>query len=292
MQLEGYTDEDCYVQVPKSISHYVPRRIMGTGSTCVVVEAEDRVSGRLHAIKIMPKENLEQRKIMKRIRMEMDVMQKLTHKNIVECSDVLEDDTYIYIVMEHCAGKDLLEWILEGKIQDDDMLKSIFSQILSAVCYLHSIGIAHGDIKAENVIMTESGVPKLTDFGYVHTQRWAGEDEKSGTIYYAAPELLTSGIFDTQKADVWALGILLFAMKTGQFPYAEGDSRFTAKQIAGMKFKWPMNIDCDTEDFVKRMCQKRPTSRPAVAELLTDPYLPQRKFSNNSACNVWVAQTN
>lgn len=286
MGIAGYTDDGYLIQVPNAIKTYIIRKVMGTGSTAIVVEAEDEVTGRLYAIKVMSKSNLRARGIMSKTAKEIEVLKMIRHPNIVNCVDIIEENELIYIVLEHCSDGDLLSWILDGKVNSRNM-KKIFSQILRGVRYLHSIGISHGDLKPENVLMSDNGIPKLADFGYAHTRRWGDEDEKSGTLLYACPELLKDGIFDTQKADVWALGITLFAMKTGQFPYTDGDDKYTAKQIVKRSFIWPANIDHDTKSLVDKMCHLRPECRPTIDELLTDPYLPDAKEYTYSDSDTW-----
>jgi serine/threonine protein kinase len=118
--------------------------------------------------------------------------------------------------MEHCSFT-ALDCVLNDILDSIDSILDVFRKIASAVHYLHEMGIAHGDLKLDNILMDEDGNPKLADFGFCHAALFAGDERKSETIECLAPELLMPGHFQTQKAGIWSLGIVFFALMTKSF---------------------------------------------------------------------------
>jgi serine/threonine protein kinase len=178
----------------------------------------------------------------------------------------------MFIVTENCTGDDLLTWISEDRLLDAAAQKRVFNEICLGVQYLHGRGIAHNDIKPENVIMDAAGHAKLIDFGYAKPDRIAGDQDKSGTLNYAAPELFRRGTYHTQKADIWSLGILLYAMTTGRFPFVGTDDRKIVSQILRGNLKFQEDLDPDVEALVRRLTKLNPNERPTIDEVLEDPY--------------------
>jgi serine/threonine protein kinase len=178
----------------------------------------------------------------------------------------------IFVVLEKCDGGDLLEYILDGRISDIGIVKQLFRDVALAVQYLHQQGIAHNDIKPENVILDASGRAKLTDFGFAKCSETAGDQEKWGTLVYMAPELLKSGAFDTQKADIWSLGIFLFALVTSRFPYPCENDLQTTQLIKAGNLMYMNGMDANAERLIKMMTKVNPEERPTIANILADSF--------------------
>jgi serine/threonine protein kinase len=122
-------------------------------------------------------------------------------------------DGIIVVALEFCPVR-LPDLLSPSPPLSLDWVLSTFYKVASAVQYLHDMGLAHGDLKLDNIVLDGHGNPKLIDFGCCHTSRVESDHMKAGTLYYLAPELLTLTSFDTQKADIWSLGVMLFAMTT------------------------------------------------------------------------------
>jgi serine kinase len=112
----------------------------------------------------------------------------------------------------------------------------------------------------------------LIDFGFAKTKLIAGDNEKSGSLPYAAPELLNTGLYQPQMADVWSLGILLYVMATGEFPFIMDDESAVRKMICQGALIYPQGMDRQLKCLLKRMTKVNPNERPTVDMILRSSF--------------------
>ncbi|KAJ8027528.1 Hormonally up-regulated neu tumor-associated kinase [Holothuria leucospilota] len=219
----------------KRVGPYLIGRLLGEGSFAKVREAMHTVVGEKVAIKIIDKKEAQTDfYIHKHLRREAAILQQLRHPNIVALLEVLETDNNLYMVLEICNGGPLLDliWVQQGLSEDD--AKRFTQQVISAVQYLHNVGIMHRDLKVENMLLDEDKNIKLIDFGlssfhlptcealavqsvstfYDHTI----SATLCGSPAYAAPEIISQKSY-SPKVDVWSIGINTFAMLTATLPF-------------------------------------------------------------------------
>ena len=168
-------------------------------------------------------------------RHELSVMRCLSHINVI-VPHVLELDHWTsesWLYMEY-GGSALVDVVLAGTLSDD-CVHSWCTQILAAVQYLHVRSIAHMDLKLDNMTVTTRGVIKIIDLGLAHVYRDGEPDVSTTTLRgsesYAAPEILLKRAFSPYAADVWSLGVCLFGLCAGRFPFStahDSDPRFAA----------------------------------------------------------------
>lgn len=207
-----------------------------------------------------------------KIHRELSIVQTLEHKHVLRFYDVFAQGDLIVIVSEKCDGGELFEHIAANRLRDQRTLKRLFWQIATAVQYLHHQGIAHNDIKPENILLDAEGNAKLIDFGFAKHDEVAGDDDKSGSLIYAAPEILTIGSYRPQKADIWSLGILLYVMATCTCPYPDVQPFETADWIKRGQLIYDSSMDPETERLVRTLTRKDPYERPTIDTVLEDPF--------------------
>jgi len=163
---------------------------------------------------------------LKEIYEEMDNHAQLkSHPNIVNLLDSFETATHFFLVMEYCADGDMYDAIDNGRGPQDHLeIKAFVLQLVSAVEHMHSKGLYHRDIKPENVFLTENGTVKLGDFGLATREKWTDE-ANVGSERYMSPEQFScaSGMYQPEKADIWALGICLLNVLFHKAPFAVPD---------------------------------------------------------------------
>ncbi|CAC5357254.1 TSSK [Mytilus coruscus] len=126
---------------------------------------------------------------------------------------------------------------------------SVFSQVVKAVEYCHSNGIAHNDIKLENVLLS-NGCVKLADFGFAKSSVVVAESEEfCGTLPYAAPEVIMGMEHNTMKADMWSMGVMLYVMLFGAFPFSDSDATSMVKAQISNTLSFPEK----TSDILKSL---------------------------------------
>lgn len=145
---------------------------------------------------------------------------QLSHPNIVYLFQVIETLEYIYLVMEHARFGTLAAAIERRGRYEEEEARPLFLQLASAVSHMHDVGIVHRDLKAENVLLAGPQLLKIADFGFsAFTSDLASLGLSCGSPTYAAPELFAETVCNGEKADVWALGVLLVLMLSGKLPF-------------------------------------------------------------------------
>lgn len=179
--------------------------------------------------------------------------QNIDHKNIVKTIDMKEDDDYTYIILEYIDGYDLFEYLERQEFcpLDEYEAKNIFRQLIDAVEYCHSKGVAHRDIKLENIMLSSKGV-KLIDFGLCCTNCNRRREEWCGTELYASPEIIKRKAYNAYKTDVWNLGIVLFIMLSGEFPFGSVEELHSYKDFDKLYFL-KRNTSDSAIDLLRKM---------------------------------------
>ena len=195
---------------------------IGNGGMATVYKATDKVLKRYVAVKILRDEFTTDEEFIKRFEVEAQSAARLTHSNIVSIFDVGVDENLYYIVMELIQGKTLKEIIIEEKGPLPwKWSVNVAMQIASALEMAHKNNIVHRDIKPHNIIITEDGVAKVTDFGIakaVSNSTITAFGTTIGSVHYFSPEHARGGYTDA-KSDLYSLGVVMYEMVTGRVPF-------------------------------------------------------------------------
>ena len=194
---------------------------IGSGGMATVYRAKDLVLKRFVAVKILRDEYTTDNEFIKRFNTEAESAASLTHPNIVSVYDVGKEGSLYYIVMELIKGKTLKEIIIEDGRMGWKWSVKIAKQIASALEIAHRNNIVHRDIKPHNIIITEDGVAKVTDFGIakaVSNSTITAFGTTIGSVHYFSPEHARGGYTDA-KSDLYSLGVVIYEMVTGKVPF-------------------------------------------------------------------------
>lgn len=244
-----------------------------------VFHAQDTATREEYAVKIFPKNDFSQF----RFRREKEFLTSLDHPNIIKYHPIADQDGESdLLIMDYAPNGDFFDLVTKGGLAHEVHMRTYFHQMIAGLEYLHSQGIAHLDLKLENLLMGKDFLLKIIDFD----QSQSTSDKRlvsGGTNSYRAPEVRERTCSDMIAADVYSAGIILFAFKTWQFPFVEIEQGGETKMIYYDLFMddneefWKMKAekmgkqsDFFGEDFKKLlagMLEKDPNRRMTIQEI-------------------------
>ena len=251
---------------------------IGNGGMAMVYKAKCHVLNRYVAVKILRDEFTTDEEFIKRFGVEAQAAASITHPNIVSVFDVGREDNLYYIVMELIQGKTLKEIITEeGEPLPWKWSVNIAIQIASALETAHKTNVIHRDIKPHNIIITEDGIAKVTDFGIakaVSNSTITAFGATIGSVHYFSPEHAKGGYTDS-KSDIYSLGIVMYEMLTGRVPFDADTPVSVALKHMQEEAKPPIEINpkipISINDIIMKAIRKDTTLRYQTAtEMLRD----------------------
>ncbi|XP_048193120.1 sperm motility kinase 2B-like [Perognathus longimembris pacificus] len=256
-------------------AHYQVLRTISSGGLGTVKLAKHLPTDSLVAVKILDKIDSEF------FASEVDILKSVDHQNIVKLFEVVETRGWLFLVMEHIDG-DLEDHLQKVGRMEEEEARPIFWQILRGVNYCHDNGIAHRDLKAENILLDSRGTAKLCDFG-LSTRFLPGEllNMECGTMAYWPPEMFKHQEYQGPKLDVWCLGVLLYYMVMGVLPYDIRSWAVLKEQVIAGIFKVRKSFSPELRGLLAHTMRINPDLRPSVWQLMCYPWF--RKIEESPA---------
>lgn len=249
---------------------------LGEGGFARCFQVKDD-SGKLFAAKTVAKASITQEKTRSKLLTEISIHRSVRHPNIIRFVDCFEDDTNVYILLEYCSNQSLMELIRKRKRLTEPEVRYFTVQIIGAVSYLHSKRVLHRDLKLGNIMLDESMDIKIGDFGLA-TVLWSDRDRRKticGTPNYIAPEVLYDKVNGhSYEADIWSIGIIIYAMLFGKPPFQSKNVDAIYKRIKHNDFKFPEDIDVSDQakDLICCLLTPEPHKRLTLDGILTHPF--------------------
>jgi calcium-dependent protein kinase len=220
--------------------------------------------------------------------LEVEILAKLSHPNIMSVYEFYHDNSNFYIVSEYCSGGELFDCITEkGSFNEIDAAK-IMKQIISAICYSHDNNIVHRDLKPENILLDDKSnkyILKIIDWGGA---RYFSNNKKmssiSGTPYYIAPEVLNE-IYD-EKCDIWSCGVILYILLCGYPPFNGDSDNDIMKAVKKGKFSFPSEdwntVSKEAKDLITHMLTIDTKKRYSAKDSLAHSWFKKKDFCDKS----------
>ncbi|HEX9888358.1 MAG TPA: Stk1 family PASTA domain-containing Ser/Thr kinase [Nitriliruptorales bacterium] len=261
---------------------------LGRGGMAEVYEAHDEVLDRRVAVKVLLDRFREDAQFVARFRREAQAAASLNHANIVAVYDTGDHDGLPFIVMELVRGKSLQQAVREGGLTEDRALE-ICAEVCAALSYAHGRSLVHRDVKPGNILLSESGQVKVTDFGIaraINAETVTQTAAVLGTAAYLSPEQAQGQAVD-ERSDIYSLGVVLYELLTGQQPF-QGDSPVTVAYMHVQEAPIPLRdldaaISQPAEAIAFRAMAKNPSNRYPDAEAMRDDLLKARVGQQVSA---------
>ncbi len=260
--------------IGRKLSHFHINERIGEGGMGTVYKATDMSLKRTVAIKMLHPNLVNNPDSFKRFQNEAHLSARISHPNVATLFDFQESDGSHFIVMEYVNGKavdDVLK--LQGHLPDHESVKIIL-QVLEGLGAAHDLGIMHRDLKPGNIMITERGFVKLMDFGIArleNTERMTRQNSVIGTLDYLSPELI-KGAAPSKASDLYAVGVMLYEMLSGQTLHAGDSEAALMYQIA---HKQPsiklVGHDKRLVQVIKKLTNKQPAKRyQSTQEVIQD----------------------
>jgi serine/threonine protein kinase len=270
----GSTSPTTAIEVGDAIGGCRIVRLIGHGGMGAVYEAQQVSLERRVAVKVIKHPKMTgQEGVRERLIREARLAAKLNHPNIVQVFDVGNDGSVQFIIMEFLEGITFKELLAKEPKLPVGRLVQIAAQITRGLAAAHAERVVHRDIKPENILITSSGVVKITDFGAASflVDAYRGKKSIIGTPGFVAPETLLQRPIDG-RADMYALGLMIYAAAAGAHPFRHKDRK---KVLTDQLHKVPAPLLTMRPEvpalfavMVDRMCAKMPQERPSAAEFL------------------------
>jgi len=269
---------------------YEIEETIGSGSFSIVRKCTHKVSRISYAIKIIEKKDF---KAINRAHFENEIriLRRVTHRNVVELIDVYETAYAYFIIMELIQGGELYQGLInQGRFLEANVFP-LFSQLVDAVRYLHSIGVCHRDLKLENILFENStNQLKLTDFGLSKMLTLHDHDlmkTRCGTPTYIAPEVIRAEEY-SNAIDIWSLGVILYTLLYCNYPFTGDTLAEIFDNTLNGKVLFPENIQVSEEvkDLILKLLCNDPKERLNIDQISSHPWMKRFSCKQEVHCNA------
>jgi len=246
---------------------------LGAGAVGLVTLAVHKTTKEKVAMKQI--DLVESEDLMDLILLEIEVMKKLKHQNLVNFVEAYMDGDELFIAMEYMEGGDLTDLVLTVEVPER-VIARFCKELVSGIQHLHSNGLIHRDLKSDNLLLGMEGQVKITDFGFA-SKIQAGEKRitMAGTPYWMAPEIVNQQAYDA-KVDIWSMGIMALEMKDGEPPYMGTDpirAIWLIAQHGKPDIHGEEKLSREFKDFLDRCLEVDVDARWTAEQLLSHPFL-------------------
>ena len=263
------------------LSKYEIGNALGKGAYATVKLVTNKLTNEKYAMKIYEKEKLNSNSKKSCVYKEIQILKKLRHKNIVKLIEVISTEKQILIVQELIEGISLREYynneIRNQKgisIHKENVFRTIFKQIFEAMDYVHKQGMAHRDIKLENILIKKNYEIKIIDFGFgMYNPENKLQKFFCGTPNYMPPEIAEKKPYIGQLADMWSLGILVYKIYCADFPFKGKDEKELYKSIKTGKFSMASYTPDYARKIICSLIVLNPNKRMTCEDVLNSDWL-------------------
>lgn len=246
---------------------------LGEGGFARCFQMKDS-AGHIYAAKTVAKASIKNEKTKTKLLSEIKIHKSLKHANIVNFVDCFEDDINVYILLEICPNQSLMELLKTRKRVSEPEVRYFMVQIVGAIKYLHSRRVIHRDLKLGNIFFDPDMNLKIGDFGLASVLPDNNSKKYTicGTPNYIAPEVLGGKLVGhSYEVDIWAIGIMMYALLIGKPPFQAKDVQVIYERIKKTEYFFPADkpISEEAKILIKDLLSLNPLNRPTINEILS-----------------------
>jgi len=263
--------DKCGQNRARTVGHYLMGRTLGEGSFGKVRLGTHILTGEKVAVKILEKSRLVEAADVQRVAREIKILKRNRHRNIIQLFEVLDTPTAIYLIMENADAGEMFNYIVQHKRVDEIEACRFFHQIMDGAEYLHEMEVTHRDLKPENLLLQNSKqglLVKIVDFGLSNTHDGGSLLQTAcGSPCYAAPEMIAGLKYWGPKADIWSMGVILYALVCGYLPFEDSNTSILYKKIMSGIYSCPNWISPDVRDLISHILATDPVQRYSICDI-------------------------
>ena len=255
------------------LSDYDIKETIGKGTFSVVKLGINKKTDEKVAIKILKKKKILLKADKSRLEREISILKKLNHINVIKNHKINEDQDNYYIVMEYCENGELFNYIVAHQRLDEEEASYFFYQLINGLDYIHHKNIVHRDLKPENLLLGKGNILKIVDFGlsnYYDKEKLLSTP--CGSPCYASPEMVCGNKYNGFLIDIWACGIIIFAMICGFLPFEDINNEILFKKIMKCKVEYPEFLSNTVVDIMKKILVIDTKKRMTIPEIRKHPF--------------------
>ncbi|KRX90386.1 Serine/threonine-protein kinase PLK1 [Trichinella pseudospiralis] len=259
---------------PKQGTRYCKGKFLGKGGFARCYELTESSTNRTYAGKVVSKTLLVKKHQKDKMAQEIQIHSQLSHKHVVQFHSFFEDDQNVYILLELCRRRSLMELHKRRRTITEPEARYFLHQIVDATIYLHENRIIHRDLKLGNLFINDDMMVKLGDFGLATKLDYDGERKKTlcGTPNYIAPEMLSKK-GHSYEVDLWAIGCILYTLLVGNPPFETSSLKDTYSRIQRNDYHLPSRLSPAARHMILRLLQSDPKNRPTIKETLNFEFM-------------------
>ena len=275
------------------INQFQLKEIIGKGMFGKVKLGVHLITNEKVAIKIFDKGTIKSKES-QYIDREISILKRLNHYNTIKLYNLIENNDFIFLVQEYIPGKELLNYIEKNDNLSEKDICKIYQQLISGIEYMHEMGIAHRDLKLENILLNHKKDIKIIDFGLSNSYDKNADEllhSSCGSPCYAAPEMIKGIEYRGINTDIWSSGIILYLMLCKRFPFDDKNNSELYKKILSGKFNIPNNLSNEAKDLLINLLKVNPQERIKLNEIKNHPWFNLINKNKNYFTGIDISKT-
>ncbi|UYV62169.1 PLK1 [Cordylochernes scorpioides] len=267
-----WVTKDCGALISLKSPHLKRSLLQGGFARCY--ELLDVDTNQVYAGKIVSKSQLVKASQKEKMSQEIAIHRSLKHKNVVDFHHFFEDSDNVYIILELCRRRSLMEMHKRRKTLSEPEVRYFVKQIAEGCLYLHKRKVIHRDLKLGNLFLNDRMELKVGDFGLATLLDYDGERKRTlcGTPNYIAPEVLTKK-GHSYEVDSWSLGCIIFTLLVGKPPFETSNITDTYNRIKRNEYHIPSRVDPAARSLINNLLHAEPSRRYSMEDVLKDKFL-------------------